>query len=305
MKLASYRDGSRDGQLIVVSRDLRTAAFATHCATRLQQVLDDWNFLSPQLELIYRALNQGQQRHSFEFDPRQCMAPLPRPTAWLDAEAGPGTGSAAPLGGLRLRAECAAALGPCEAWTTSPGGGDALRPAVGALTGDVPAGASRDAALEGVRLLMLILRVQALPQNEEAAAQDTTASGNAWQSRRASWFSPVAITPDEWGGAWQAGQLRRPLRIHRTGTTGPRGEATALELSGDRLPSFGDLLHLASLARGLSAGSLVCSGAQPGADEASWLARQGDALALDMPDVQGFSAFGRIEAVLQTPGQRS
>ena len=78
MKLATYKDGSRDGQLVLVSRDLTTAHYATGMANRLQQVLDDWNFMSPQLQDLYDALNSGRARHAFPFDPRQCMAPLPR-----------------------------------------------------------------------------------------------------------------------------------------------------------------------------------------------------------------------------------
>ena len=83
MKLASYKDGSRDGQLVVVSRDLKTAHYASGIATRLQQVLDDWNFMSPQLEHVYDTLNQGKLRHAFAFDPALCMAPLPRPAQWV------------------------------------------------------------------------------------------------------------------------------------------------------------------------------------------------------------------------------
>ncbi|MDQ6881760.1 MAG: fumarylacetoacetate hydrolase family protein, partial [Pseudomonadota bacterium] len=87
MKLATYRDGSRDGQLVVVSRDLGTAHYATGIAQKLQQVLDDWSFLSPQLQDLYDALNSGRARHSFPFDPVQCMAPLPRAYQWADGSA--------------------------------------------------------------------------------------------------------------------------------------------------------------------------------------------------------------------------
>ncbi len=69
MKLATYKDGSRDGQLVVVSRDLATAHYASGIATRLQQVLDDWNFLSPQLEDLSAPLNHGKARHAFAFEP--------------------------------------------------------------------------------------------------------------------------------------------------------------------------------------------------------------------------------------------
>lgn len=76
MKLATYKDGSRDGQLLVVSRDLGTAHYATGIASKLQQVLDDWNFLSPQLQDLYDQLNSGRARHGFPFDHKQCMASL-------------------------------------------------------------------------------------------------------------------------------------------------------------------------------------------------------------------------------------
>src|SRR5690606_17442637 len=73
MKPATYKDGSRDGQLVVVSRDLATAHYATGMANTLQQALDDWNFISPQLQYLSLALNQGKARHAFPFDPAMCM----------------------------------------------------------------------------------------------------------------------------------------------------------------------------------------------------------------------------------------
>src|SRR5512137_1911673 len=76
MKLATYKDGSRDGQLVVVSRDLATAHYATGMAGTMRQLLDDWNFIAPQLQDLYVTLNQGKARHAFPFEPRMCMAPL-------------------------------------------------------------------------------------------------------------------------------------------------------------------------------------------------------------------------------------
>jgi fumarylacetoacetate (FAA) hydrolase len=87
MKLATYKDGSRDGQLVVVSRDLSRRTMRPASPPSLQQVLDDWNFLSPQLQDLYDTLNQGKARHAFAFDPRQCMAPLPRAYQWADGSA--------------------------------------------------------------------------------------------------------------------------------------------------------------------------------------------------------------------------
>ena len=75
MKLATYKDGSRDGQLVVVSRDLSLAHYATGIASRMQQVLDDWAYLAPQLQDLSHELNSGKARHAFPFDPQRCMAP--------------------------------------------------------------------------------------------------------------------------------------------------------------------------------------------------------------------------------------
>src|SRR4029453_12763413 len=87
MKLPTYKDGSRDGQLVVVSRDLGQAHYASGIASRMQQVLDDWNFLSPQLQDLYVTLNHGRARHAFPFDPAMCLAPLPRAYQWADGSA--------------------------------------------------------------------------------------------------------------------------------------------------------------------------------------------------------------------------
>lgn len=87
MKLATLKDGSRDGQLAVVSRDLKTAHFATHIAGTLQRALDDWAFHAPQLQDLYDQLNAGRARHPFAFDAANCMAPLPRAYQWADGSA--------------------------------------------------------------------------------------------------------------------------------------------------------------------------------------------------------------------------
>src|SRR5580698_5669040 len=87
MKLATLKDGTRDGQLVVVSRDLRTAAIADSIVSTLQRALDDWAFYAPQLLDLSDAVNQGRARHAFAFDPKACMAPLPRAYQWADGSA--------------------------------------------------------------------------------------------------------------------------------------------------------------------------------------------------------------------------
>lgn len=78
MKLATLKDGTRDGQLAVVSRDLKTAHLADGIAPTLQRALDDWSFIAPQLDLLYQTINSGCGHRAFDFDPANCMAPLPR-----------------------------------------------------------------------------------------------------------------------------------------------------------------------------------------------------------------------------------
>ncbi len=89
MKLATLKDGSRDGQLIIVSRDLKTAQIADGIALSLQRALDDWNFIAPQLEQAYLNLNAGRGTNTFDFDPKNCMAPLPRDLSSPRAPAAP------------------------------------------------------------------------------------------------------------------------------------------------------------------------------------------------------------------------
>ena len=182
MKLATYSDGSRDGQLVVVSRDLRHAHYATHVAGRLQQVLDDWNFLSPQLQDIYDSLNSGRAPHAFAFDPARCMAPLPRAyqcvqaDPWLPEALTPQLEQAV---SDPLHAAHAGLLLPSERAQ-----GD-LAVGLAVVTGDLPQGASSDQALAGIRLLMLCSQLRWQGVDDAALAQPFTA------------FSPVAVTPDE------------------------------------------------------------------------------------------------------------
>lgn len=185
MKLASYADGSRDGHLVVVSRALTQAHFATGIATRLQQVLDDWGFLAPQLEDLAVQLNHGKLRHAFPFDPQKCIAPLPRGSGWavvgedgsVQREAGL---FSAPHQPLRAPAQGRAALA--------------------AITGDLAAASDASAALDALRLLTL--------------AVDWRIDGELIATQCA----PVAVTPDELGSAWSAGRLQARLHCLHNGS---------------------------------------------------------------------------------------
>ncbi|HSV70411.1 MAG TPA: fumarylacetoacetate hydrolase family protein [Methylibium sp.] len=264
MKLATYRDGSRDGQLVVVSRDLASAHYATGTATRLQQLLDDWNFLAPQLQDLSETLNGGKARHAFPFDPAMCLAPLPRACQWADGSAY--------LNHVELVRKARGA-DMLQSFYTDPlmyqGGSDDLlgaqEPArfasedwgidfeaeLAVITGDVPMGATPDAALEGVRLLALVndwsLRHLIPPE---------LAKGFGFlQSKPATAFGPVAVTPDELGPAWQGGRAHLTVASVWNGRTVGRCEA------GPEMQfHFGQLVAHLAKTRNVRAGSIVGSG---------------------------------------------
>jgi fumarylacetoacetate (FAA) hydrolase len=264
MKLATYKDGSRDGQLVVVSRDLATAHYATGIAERLQQALDDWNFISPQLQDLYDTLNHGKARHAFPFDPARCMAPLPRAYQWADGSAYinhvelvraarksevPKTFYTDPL---MYQGGSDDFIGPCDdVVVPSEAYGIDFEAEITVVTGDVPMGATPDEALEGVRLLMLANDVSL-----RNLIPDELAKGfGFFQSKPATAFSPVAITPDELGDAWQGG------RVHLTLQSTWNGRRVGLCDAGPEMTfHFGQLIAHICKTRNVRAGSIVGSG---------------------------------------------
>jgi fumarylacetoacetate (FAA) hydrolase len=204
MKLATYKDGSRDGQLVVVSKDLSTAHYATGIAHTLQQALDDWNFIAPQLEDLYSTLNQGKARHAFAFDPALCMAPLPRAHQWVQGNAYAShlalTRGADADKDLTLQwGSSAAFLGATDA-VVLPGDAPRADFSAGwaAITGDVAQGVATGDAIDGVRLLALV-NAWLVPEAQQASAP--------WVA-----FSAVAVTPDELGEAWSRGRVHLTLQ---------------------------------------------------------------------------------------------
>lgn len=163
MKLATYQDGSKDGQLVVVSRDQTWAHYATGICSTMRQLLDDWNFLSPQLQDLYDALNhqagQGQARHAFAFDASRCMAPLPRIYQWATQE------------GKKLVAQRGGDGFVCHA-----GDIPASESSLAFLTADVPIDASPAHLRDGLRLAVHIKRQIVTPEIQ---------------------FAPIACTLDE------------------------------------------------------------------------------------------------------------
>jgi len=273
MKLATYKDGSRDGQLVVVSRDLSTAHYATGIANTLQQALDDWNFIAPQLQDLYVTLNHGKARHSFQFDAQRCAAPLPRAFQWADGSAYinhvelvrrargaevPASFYTDPLmyqgGSDDLLGSCDPVVVPSEAM------GIDFEAEIAVITGDVPMGADADAALAGVRLLMLAndVSLRNLIPNELAKGF------GFFQSKPATAFSPVAVTPEELGDAWQGGRVHLTLQSTWNGR-----KVGQCEAGPDMTFHFGQLIAHICKTRRVRAGSIVGSGtvSNPGVEQ--------------------------------------
>jgi fumarylacetoacetate (FAA) hydrolase len=277
MKLASYNDGSRDGQLVVVSRDLTQAHYATHVTGRLQLVLDDWNFLAPQLQDIYDALNSGRARHAFAFDARQCLAPLPRVYQWVQADA-VGAGAFAAMrrcAGDALHRAGAGLTGSAQVTGLN------VAPGLAVITGDIPQASAPDRALEGVRLVVLVNELRWHAQSDAAAL----APADGWQDCYAGAFGPVAVTPDEPGLGWAGGRAHLALHCSVNGRE-PVGRNSDAEADWQ----FGQ--RIAQLCRYRD----VCAGTVVGVVQASGeLLEPGDRLRVEALGRDGQSIFGSIE----------
>jgi fumarylacetoacetate (FAA) hydrolase len=270
MNLASLKSG-RDGRLVVVSRDLRWCAEATGVAPTLQAALDDWPRAEPGLRAIARALDgEGGPRRPFRES--DCASPLPRAYQWADGSAylnhmalvRQARGAEMPPGFLAdpllYQGGSDGFLGPRE---PIPAGDAAwgldFEAEIAVVVDDVPMGATPDVALAAVRLVMLVndVSLRGLIPGELAK------SFGFFQSKPASAFSPVAVTPDALGDAWKDGRLSGVLRVDLNGAPFGRVDAGQGMSFG-----FGELIAHAARTRRLAAGSIVGSGtvSNPGPD---------------------------------------
>lgn len=269
MKLATLKDGSRDGQLLVVSRDLSHACIATSIAPTLQRVLDDWEFLSPQLADVYESLNgslsSGNTLHeAFAFDPAQCMAPLPRAFQWADGSAY--------VNHVELVRKARNAAMPESFWheplVYQGGSDDFLGPTDDALfaseqwgidfeaelaviTDDVPFGATAEQSAEHIRLITLVNDWSLRNLIPEELAKGF----GFFQSKPASSFSPVAVTPDELAESWKEGKVHLPLSVTWNGKQVGNAQAGV-----DMIFNFPQLIAHIVKTRRARAGSIVGSG---------------------------------------------
>lgn len=322
MKLASLKQG-RDGQLVVVSKDLGQYVPAQAVAPTLQAALDNWAETEDQLTAIYDDLEAGKLDAS-PFDPMLCAAPLPRSYHWVDGSAyvthvelvRKARGAALPesfwTDPLVYMGASDAFIGPCddiemerEDW------GIDFEAEVAVITDDVPAGVTPDQAMKHIKLLAILNDVSLrnlIPG--ELAKQFGFYQSKPWTS-----FSPVFVTPDELGDAWDGTKLHLPLHAILNGTKVGSPNA-GIDMTFD----FAQLITHAAKSRSLMAGTVVGSGtvSNKGSKEGSCCLAEvrcleiiadgkattpfmsfGDRVEIDMFDQEGKTIFGRINQVVK------
>jgi fumarylacetoacetate (FAA) hydrolase len=320
MKFATRKTSSRDGELLLVSRDLRRAVSAAGIAPTLQAALDDWDRLLPALQARYDALNAGTADDAFAFDDTQLASPLPRAYQWADA-------SAYLVHSELVRAARGAKLDE-ELWHDPlmyQGGSDSflgprddialeseswgidLEGEIAIITGDVPMGYCPDHAGSHIRLLMLVNDVSL----RALVPAEIKKGFGFFQSKPSSAFSPVAVTPDELGAAWDGARLHLQLVVD------VNGERLGAPWAGvDMVFDFPRLISHAAMSRPLTAGTIIGSGTVSNGDLSIGSAciaerraletvqfgeprtpflRFGDRVRIEMFNASGDSVFGAIE----------
>jgi fumarylacetoacetate (FAA) hydrolase len=334
MKLATIKDGSRDGYLVVVSRDLTRCVSAEMIAPTLQAALDDWPRLAHKLDGLAEQLEHGSV--PFErFHERHCLSPLPRAYQWADGSAY--------VNHVELVRKARGAEMPASFWTDPlmyQGGSDAflsprepIRVAdeaygidfegeVAVIVDDVPMGASRETALSKILLVMLVNDVSL----RNLIPSELGKGFGFFQSKPSSAFSPVAVTVDELGNAWSDGKLHLPLLSTLSKRLFGRPNAGR-----DMTFDFGTLIAHAARTRPLTAGSIIGSGTvsnkgndggpgrsiADGGDGYACIAelrmietiksgkpvtpfmKYGDVVRIEMKAAQGHSIFGAIEQTVE------
>jgi len=272
MKLATYHDGSRDGQLWVVSRDLRGAIPAVDIARTMIEALEAWEQVLPRLTSLYDRLNAGEEAFSVPFDPLRCLAPLPRAPQWLDASAFLNHG--------RLM-DKAFDNPPNPDFETIPlvyqGASDDFRcPTAdvefnddslgidmegefGVILSDVPMGITAKVAANCVRLL-----VQLNDWSLRALGPREMRAGFGWlQAKPSTAFAPIALTSDEIAPYWQDCRIKLPLHVAINGREVGRANGAEMHFS------FAEIIAHCARTRKLSAGTIVGSGTVSNADRAA------------------------------------
>jgi len=320
MKLASLKNNTRDGQLVVVNRDLSQAVTVPEIAHTMQQLMDDWSGLSPKVEAVYQQLNAGEAPNAFDFVQSDCESPLPRAYQWADGSAY--------VNHVELVRKARNAEMPATFWTDPlmyQGGSDAfigprddievestdfgidMESEVAVILDDTPMAATPDQAQQQIRLLMLVNDVSL----RNLIPAELAKSFGFFQSKPSSAFSPVAVTPDELGDSWDGKKLHLPLVTHLNGDL--FGEPNCgIDMTFD----FPTIVAHAAKTRPLGAGTIIGSGTISNVDRSSGsscLAEKrmleiiesgkpstpfmqfGDQVRIEMFDANGASIFGSID----------
>jgi len=330
MKLATYRDGTRDGKLVVVSRDLKRAVAMPEIARTLQQALDNWEKTEPKLKEAYVALNNGKFSDDFSFSQAECESPLPRAYHWADGSAY--------VNHVELVRKARGAEMPPSFWEDPlmyQGGSDSFigphqdiplpsdewgidfEGEVAIITDDVPMGTKANEAGKHIKLLMIMndVSLRGLIPGELAKGF------GFYQSKPSSVFSPVAVTPDELGDAWKEEKVHLPLLSTYNGKAFGKPNAGQ-----DMTFNFARLIEHAAKSRPLGTGTIIGSGTvsnKQGTDHgtsieeggvgysciaevrmietirdgkpATGFMKFGDHIHIDMQDANGNSIFGTID----------
>ena len=319
MRLATLRDGTRDGALVVVARDGARCVRPGDIAPTLQEALDDWDLTAPTLMDLSRLLDAGLDGLGEPLDVARLGPPLPRAYEWIDGSAflehvrrvRKARGAAPPetleTDPLVYQGGSGVLLGPRDDIPlVDPAWGLDFESEVAVILGDTPQGTRAGDASAHVRLLMLANDITL-----RNLVPDELAKGfGFFQSKPATAWAPFAITPDELGGAWRDGRVHLRLRSIYNGALAGDPDAGEMQFS------FFDLIAHIARTRAFAAGTILGSGTISNADRArgvSCLAERralemidggravtpfmsaGDTIAIDMRDAQGRDLFGRIE----------
>ena len=323
MKLSTLKNGTRDGVLYVVSKDLTRAVSAEKIVPTLQAALDNWAEVSPKLESLSQQLNAGKVDGEAAFDAGKCAAPLPRAYQWVDGSAY--------VNHVELVRKARGVEMPASFWTdplmyqglsdsfigpqddivlADESWGIDFEAEITVVTDDVPMGIEAKAAREHIKLIMLVNDVSL-----RYMAKDELQKGFGFVNCKPTCaFSPVAITPDELGNAWKESKVHLPLITHRGETLFGKPNAGV-----DMVFDFGQLIAHAAKTRMLTAGTVVGSGTVSNKDRSvgsSCIVEQqtlekldtnevktpflkfGERVRIEMFDASGSSIFGAIDQKL-------
>ena len=323
MKLASLKEGGRDGTLIVVNRDMSRAVKVPDIATTLQAALENWAETEPALAEVFNRLQEGNVEGAFDFDPKQVAAPLPRSYHWADGSAyvthvelvRKARGAVLPdsfyTDPLMYMGASDVFLGPCDdVPLESEDWGIDFESEVAIFTDDVPAGITPEQAKAHIKLITIINDVSL----RNLIPAELAKQFGFYQSKPHTSFAPVAVTPDELGDAWDGGKIHLPLHSIMNGIK--LGSPNAGVDNTFDLPR---LISHAAKSRPLIAGTVVGSGtvSNVGSKDGSSCISEircletiangkpttefmkfGDRIEIEMFDENGESIFGRIDQIV-------